>query len=113
MRPRATAARRRSSRRAIVGADGVFVAGNVRELHNVADRFVLGLLEARFKLLKGSQPHARTLSDQVAQFERALIEEVLRRHRGNASAASEALGLPKKTFYDKLHRLNLAAENFR
>ena len=26
--------------------------GNVRELHNVADRFVLGLLEARFKLLK-------------------------------------------------------------
>jgi two-component system, NtrC family, C4-dicarboxylate transport response regulator DctD len=87
--------------------------GNVRELHNVADRFVLGLLEARFKLLKGSQPQARTLPDQVAQFERALIEEVLRRHRGNASAASETLGLPKKTFYDKLHRLNLVAEDFR
>jgi two-component system C4-dicarboxylate transport response regulator DctD len=87
--------------------------GNVRELHNVADRFVLGLLEARFKLLKGAQPQARTLSDQVAQFERALIEEVLRRHRGNATAASEALGLPKKTFYDRLHRLNLTAEDFR
>ncbi len=87
--------------------------GNVRELHNVADRFVLGLLEARFKLLKGVQAHARTLSDQVAQFERALIEEVLRRNRGNAASASEALGLPKKTFYDKLHRLNLTAEDFR
>jgi two-component system C4-dicarboxylate transport response regulator DctD len=87
--------------------------GNVRELHNVANRFVLGLLEARFKLLKGVHAPARTLSDQVAQFERVLIEEVLRRHRGNASAASEALGLPKKTFYDKLHRLNLAAEDFR
>jgi two-component system C4-dicarboxylate transport response regulator DctD len=86
--------------------------GNVRELHNVADRFVLGLLEARFRLLK-SQPQAPTLSEQVTQFERALIEEVLRRHRGNASAASEALGLPKKTFYDKLHRLNLVAEDFR
>jgi acetyl-CoA C-acetyltransferase len=35
------------------------------------------------------------------------------RHRGNASAASEALGLPKKTFYDKLHRLNVVAEDFR
>ena len=87
--------------------------GNVRELHNVADRFVLGLLEARFKLLKSAQAPARTLADQVAQFERALIEEMLRRHRGNASAASEALGLPKKTFYDKLHRLNLTAEDFR
>jgi two-component system C4-dicarboxylate transport response regulator DctD len=87
--------------------------GNVRELHNVADRFVLGLLEARFRLLKETQAPARTLSDQVAQFERALIEEVLRRHRGNAAAASEALGLPKKTFYDKLHRLQLAAEDFR
>jgi two-component system, NtrC family, C4-dicarboxylate transport response regulator DctD len=87
--------------------------GNVRELHNVADRFVLGLLEARFKLLKSVQASTRTLADQVAQFERALIEEMLRRHRGNASATSEALGLPKKTFYDKLHRLNLAAEDFR
>ena len=38
---------------------------------------------------------------------------MLRRHRGNASAASEALGLPKKTFYDKLHRLNVVAEDFR
>ena len=87
--------------------------GNVRELHNVADRFVLGLLGEQFKLLKARQPPARTLADQVAQFERALIEETLRRHRGSASAASEALGLPKKTFYDKLHRLSLAAEDFR
>jgi two-component system, NtrC family, C4-dicarboxylate transport response regulator DctD len=87
--------------------------GNVRELHNVADRFVLGLLGEQFKLLKALHSPARTLADQVAQFERALIEEILRRHRGNASAASEALGLPKKTFYDKLHRFNLVAENFR
>ena len=28
-------------------------------------------------------------------------------------SASEALGMPKKTFYDKLHRLNLVAEDFR
>src|SRR5256885_16298528 len=87
--------------------------GNVGEWHNVADRCVPGLLAQQFKLLKVLQPPARTLADQVTQFERALIEEILRRHRGNASAASEALGLPKKTFYDKLHRLNLAAEDFR
>ena len=87
--------------------------GNVRELHNVADRFVLGLQGARFKLLKALQQPARTLADQVSQFERALIEEVLRRHHGSAAAASEALGVPRKTFYDKLHRLNLAAEDYR
>ena len=87
--------------------------GNVRELHNVADRFVLGLLGEQFKLLKAQQPLARTLAEQVAQFERAVIENVLRRHHGSAAAASEALGMPKKTFYDKLHRLNLAAEDFR
>jgi two-component system C4-dicarboxylate transport response regulator DctD len=49
----------------------------------------------------------------VAQFERAVIENVLRRNHGSAAAASEALGMPKKTFYDKLHRLNLTAEDFR
>jgi two-component system, NtrC family, C4-dicarboxylate transport response regulator DctD len=87
--------------------------GNVRELHNVADRFVLGLLGEQFKLFKAEQPPARTLAEQVAQFERAVIENVLRRHHGSAAAASEALGMPKKTFYDKLHRLNLVAEDFR
>ena len=29
------------------------------------------------------------------------------------SAASEARGLPKNAFYDKPHRRNLTAENFR
>jgi two-component system C4-dicarboxylate transport response regulator DctD len=87
--------------------------GNVRELHNVADRFVLGLLGEQFKLLKSAQPAPQTLADQVTQFERAVIEEALRRHHGNAGASSEALGLPKKTLYDKLHRLHLAAEDFR
>ena len=87
--------------------------GNVRELHNVADRFVLGLLGEQFKLLKTEQLPARTLVDQVAQFERAVIEDALRRHHGSAAEASKALGMPKKTFYDKLHRLNLVAEDFR
>jgi two-component system C4-dicarboxylate transport response regulator DctD len=86
--------------------------GNVRELHNVADRFVLGLLGEQFRLLKAAAP-ARTLPEQVEQFERALMEDTLRRHQGNAARASEALGMPKKTFYDKLRRLGLAAEDFR
>jgi two-component system C4-dicarboxylate transport response regulator DctD len=87
--------------------------GNVRELHNVADRFVLGLLGEQFRLLRSPHEPARTLVDQVAQFERILIEEALRAHQGSAAAASEALGLPKKTFYDKLQRYGIAAGTFR
>ncbi|HEU0199982.1 MAG TPA: sigma-54 dependent transcriptional regulator [Burkholderiaceae bacterium] len=88
--------------------------GNVRELHNVADRFVLGLLGERFQLQKVAlEPPAATLAEQVTRFERALIEEELRRNHGNANAASESLGVPKKTLYDKLKRFHLTAEEFR
>ena len=86
--------------------------GNVRELHNVADRFVLGLMGTQFNLFKAAQP-TRTLAEQVEQFERALMEDVLRRQRGNAAAASDALGMAERTFYDKLRRLGLSAEDFR
>lgn len=88
--------------------------GNVRELHNVADRFVLGLLGERFQLQRVAvEPLAATLAEQVARFERALIEDELRRNHGNANAVSESLGLPKKTLYDKLKRFHLSAEEFR
>jgi two-component system, NtrC family, C4-dicarboxylate transport response regulator DctD len=87
--------------------------GNVRELHNVADRFLLGLLGERFQLQKVTAEPAATLAEQVVRFERALIEEELRRNHGNANAVSESLGLPKKTLYDKLKRFHLTAEEFR
>jgi len=87
--------------------------GNVRELHNVADRFLLGLLGERFQLQKVAVEAPATLAEQVSRFERALIEEELRRNHGNANAASESLGVPKKTLYDKLKRFHLTAEEFR
>jgi two-component system C4-dicarboxylate transport response regulator DctD len=87
--------------------------GNVRELHNVADRFLLGLLGERFQLQKVSAEPATTLAEQVTRFERALIEDELRRSHGNANAVSEALGMPRKTLYDKLKRFHLTTEEFR
>ena len=86
--------------------------GNVRELQNVADRFVLGLTgdsllaEAGSTTVKGG-----TLADQLAYFERMLIEDMLRRHHGNVAEASEALGMPKKTLYHKLRQLKIAARD--
>ncbi len=80
--------------------------GNVRELRNVADRHVLGVLAGP---LGGDDPDARArpLSETVAAFERGLILDALRRSQGEVTAASEALGVPKKTLYDKIARYGL------
>ncbi|MBX9740929.1 MAG: sigma-54 dependent transcriptional regulator [Beijerinckiaceae bacterium] len=84
--------------------------GNVRELANAADRFVLGVLSGRFGEAVSEK---RALNDLVAEFERGLIVEALRRHQGNVAAAADSLCLPKKTLYDKLKRFDLTGEDYR
>ncbi|MGV3654968.1 MAG: sigma-54-dependent transcriptional regulator [Noviherbaspirillum sp.] len=84
--------------------------GNVRELRNVAERFVLNLGGA------ASQPERRQdqpLDQQVAAFERQLIEQALSDSGGRAAAASELLGIPRKTLYDKMKRHGLSTEFFK
>ena len=87
--------------------------GNARELRNVAERFVLGLLGAKFDPPQLAKTSAKSLPEQVDHFERCLIEEELRKHSGRASIASEALGIPKKTLYDKMRKYSLVGEEFR
>ena len=53
------------------------------------------------------------LVEQMAQVEQSLLEAALRRAGGQASAAAEALKLPRKTFYDKLARYGIRPEAFR
>jgi two-component system C4-dicarboxylate transport response regulator DctD len=86
--------------------------GNVRELANAADRMVLGLPVLDAADVRGDGPR-RTLDEQLTMFERHLIEEALEASAGRAAAASDLLGLPKKTLYDKLKRLGMAADDFR
>ena len=90
--------------------------GNVRELRNVADRFVLDLLGDRLTQGRGtsepsSGPHG--LSHQVERFERALIVEELRRHRGDQSATAIALGIARQTLYDKVRKLGVTVDEFK
>lgn len=90
--------------------------GNVRELRNVADRFVLGLLGDRLTQVRGAgeQPVLPLgLPQQVEHFERAVIVEELRRHRGDQSATATALGIARQTLHDKLRKLGIAADEFR
>jgi DNA-binding NtrC family response regulator len=82
--------------------------GNVRELRNVADRLVLGMPD---QAATGSTPS--TLDEQLLHFERYLITEALAICNGRAAAASERLGIPKKTLYDKMKRLELSPQDFK
>ena len=49
----------------------------------------------------------------LAQVERSLLADALKRTGGQASAAAEMLKLPRKTFYDKLAKYGLKSEEFR
>ncbi|RZI39902.1 sigma-54-dependent Fis family transcriptional regulator [Herbaspirillum sp. HC18] len=85
--------------------------GNVRELHNVADRFVLDLLDDM--LMPSASRREASLAEQVDAFEKAIIEEALQRQGGNVNTAAESLNIPKKTLYDKLKRFDISTEKFR
>jgi len=86
--------------------------GNVREVRNAADRFVLDIL-GQEGADESQTTAATTLAQQMDQVERALIEQALRRCQGRVPAAMEMLGTAKKTLYDKLHRHGIDLERFR
>ncbi|MBD0414309.1 sigma-54-dependent transcriptional regulator [Oryzicola mucosus] len=80
--------------------------GNVRELRNAADRFVLGLgLGGEQETLRDAD--GGRLADQVADFERSVIAGTLSAHRGNLKPVYEALGISRKTLYEKMQRYGL------
>ncbi|GAB2863686.1 sigma-54 dependent transcriptional regulator [Pseudoduganella ginsengisoli] len=83
--------------------------GNVRELRNAADRFALGMGTGPNGGIAASLP----LADQVAAFERALIELELRNAGGSVADACAALSVPKQTLYHKMQKYGLAGEDYR
>ena len=86
--------------------------GNVRELRNFAERWVLGL-EPAAPDAAADPGAASTLAAHVDAFERSLIETELRRSHGSITRSAEALGLPRKTLYDKLKRHALDPDTYR
>ena len=53
------------------------------------------------------------LGQQMDMVEKVLIEQALARHCGRVARVAEALGLPRKTLYDKLKRHGLDPAVFR
>jgi DNA-binding NtrC family response regulator len=100
--------------------------GNVRELRNVLDRAVaLTQKPARFDALvlnlgpmpsepltigfsfpgvAASAKYKEAKRQLLASFDRAYVEALLERHRGNISEAATAAGLSRKALYDLIRR---------
>lgn len=84
-------------------------AGNVRELRHLAVKAVLGVEDGTHH-----DPTASTdLAGRVAAYEKHLMEEALMLCEGDARATTDLLGLPRKTFYDKLRRHGVEISTFR
>ncbi|MEM7041942.1 MAG: sigma-54 dependent transcriptional regulator [Pseudomonadota bacterium] len=89
--------------------------GNVRELRNLAERVVLFGGDETFGLEAADLETVRaraSLPEQVAAFEKTVIAQALRESKGCAADAIEKLGLPRRTFYDKLKKYGLKHDHF-
>ena len=91
--------------------------GNIRELRNIAERYVLLGEAYNFDLAvlmnAGDKLEGLSLTEQVACFEKTLLVQALNHHQGNTRAVMEALDLPRKTLTDKLKKYGLDREQFR
>lgn len=84
--------------------------GNVRELRNAADRFLLGL-SVDGEPCDG-EPETRILSDRVAEFEKNAISATLIANGGRLKPTYEALGLSRKSLYEKMQKHDLQRDAF-
>jgi two-component system C4-dicarboxylate transport response regulator DctD len=77
--------------------------GNVRELSHFAERVVLGITPPpkQTSMTAGAN---LSLPEQMERHEEALIRKALMANKGDVRSTLEALGIPRKTFYDKLQR---------
>jgi two-component system C4-dicarboxylate transport response regulator DctD len=91
--------------------------GNVRELRNMAERYVLLGDSCGYDIDQvvggGMDAPGMTLPEQMECFERSLIEQQLKATNGSIKETMGALGLPRKTLYDKMKKYGLARDDYR
>ncbi|MEL6523204.1 MAG: sigma-54 dependent transcriptional regulator [Pseudomonadota bacterium] len=83
--------------------------GNVRELKNMADRFVLDL---EMQLTPPLSTVPTDLASTMAAHEKAVIAAAISIHDGRLRPTYEALGISRKTLYEKMQRHGLARDDF-
>ena len=81
--------------------------GNVRELRNEADRFVLGVDE-----IDTGGSERTTLAERMAMHERTIVSSELSAHKGVLKETYEALGISRKSLYEKMQKHGLNRRGF-
>ena len=84
--------------------------GNVRELRNAAERFVLGL--EVFEQIESDKNNASSLSDKMAELEKNVLVAELAAHQGSLKETYEALGISRKSLYEKMQKHGLSRDDF-
>ncbi len=89
--------------------------GNIRELRNAAERFVLMGTETVFteETTLDIEQNELSLAERVARFERTIIQEALTLYQGRLGPLQDKLGLPRKTLYDKMKKYGLTKEDYK
>ena len=96
--------------------------GNVRELKNEAEKYVLGLnleIPGFYKQSnerqsdKVEENNNTPLSEQIFLIEKSIIEQELSKKNGNVKSTYEALGINRKTFYDKIKKFRINQADFK
>ena len=83
--------------------------GNVRELRNFAVEVVMGITPENVP----GRATARSLPERVADYEASEIRAALEASRGRIPPALAALGLPRKTLYDKMTKYGIVPGDYR
>lgn len=97
--------------------------GNVRQLINVAERAVLQnrrgsgaisslLLTDTDETRPAMTTEGKPLKDFVDAFERMLIDNTMRRHRGSIAAVMDELCLPRRTLNEKMAKYGLQRADY-
>ncbi len=88
--------------------------GNVRELSHFAERFVLGVEQAAGGMARAAalEDGPLPLPDRMERYEAGIIRETLDANGGDVRRTIADLGIPRKTFYDKLQRHGIVRADF-
>ncbi|MFD1882349.1 sigma-54-dependent transcriptional regulator [Paracoccus pacificus] len=97
--------------------------GNVRQLINVAERAVLQnrrgsgsitslLMADGEETAEATTTEGKPLKEYVESFERMLIDNTMRRHKGSISSVMEELCLPRRTLNEKMAKYGLSRGDY-
>lgn len=97
--------------------------GNVRQLVNIAERAVLQSRREEGALMslimadneatnEALTTEGKPLKDHVEAFERMLIDNTMKRHKGSITAVMEELRLPRRTLNEKMAKYGLVRGDY-